>query len=113
MCQRSSETQCNLIGMLLAWCRLRPNKRRHKHHNGSSLVKTTKLLASFCGELAFAKFLASFGGELAFTKLSANLGGRFALDSKGKSQEDLDACILVDPAPGQGCRGKVNACKGL
>jgi hypothetical protein len=73
----------------------------------------TWLLASFGGELAFTKLLARFDGERAFTRLFANLGGGFALDSKGKSQEDLDACILVDPAPGQGCRGKVNACKGL
>ena len=73
----------------------------------------TWLLASFGGELAFTKLLARFDGELAFTKLFANLGGGFALDSKGKSQEDLDACIFVDPASGQDCRGKVNACKGL
>ena len=94
--------------------------------NGSSLVKATKLLARFGGGLALAKLLASSGGELTLPKLladvggasavdsaSANVGGGFALDIKGKSQEDLDACILVDPAPGQGCRGKVNACKGL
>jgi hypothetical protein len=48
--------------MLLAWHRWRLNKRRHKHHNGSSLVKaSTKLLASLGGELAFNKLLASFG----------------------------------------------------
>ena len=35
------------------------------------------------------------------------------LSAVGRSQENLYACILVDPAPGQGCRGKVNACKGL
>ena len=36
-----------------------------KYHNGSSLVKaSTKLLASFGGELAFNKLLASFGDEL-------------------------------------------------
>ena len=31
----------------------------------------------------------------------------------GRSQENLHACILVDLAPGQGCRGMVNACKGV
>ena len=51
--------------------------------------------------------------DLLWTELLANHGGGSAFDIKGKSQEDLDACILVDPAPGQGCRGKVNACKGL
>ena len=70
-----------------------------------------KLLASSGCELALPKLLADVGGASALD--SANVGGGLAFNIKGESQEDLDACILVDPAPGQGCRGKVNACKGL
>ena len=54
-----------------------------------------------------------WGVHLLWIKLFADLGGGFAFDIKGKSQDDLDACILVDPAPRQGCRGKVHACKGV
>ena len=50
------------------------------HHNGSSLVKATKLLARFGSELALAKPLESSGAELTLPKLSANVGSEFALD---------------------------------
>ena len=72
-----------------------------------------KLLASSGGELTLPKLLADDGGASALDSASANVGGGFAFDIKGKSQEDLDACILVDPAPGQGCRGMANACEGF
>ena len=48
-------------------------------HNGSSLVKATKVLARFGSELALAKPLTSSGCELTLPKLSAN-GGGFAWD---------------------------------
>ena len=72
-----------------------------------------KPLASSGVELTLPKLLANVGVCLLWVELLTDLGGGSAFDIKGKSQEDLDACILVDPAPGQGCRGKVNACKGL
>ena len=71
--------------------------------NGQRLVKTRATHASACLEISFVIEQVCFS-RVQLWSSCAGTGGR--------SQEHLHASNLVDPAPGQGWRGMVNACEG-